>query len=326
MTFDRSALLGFLSFGFISQLVSCIPWTFVFIFIRYLGINLYILKNKESCNLIQKKLNNHFSHITDEGKGYGYSIGYFYIVNLSAADNNGEYAMSVWIISTKNSFNKLIEEPHKFIESCKSDYLKLNDQFHVSGNNDADIAYRKGSLNHIYYIKRTAQIEISPMPQQYSIINTLADHYRKYSHAVALIHGPPGTGKSMIGLLLAKELNGIHCDSARFWEPGDTLDTIYNDLSISNKFPLILTFDEIDKTILDLNNGILPHKNIPIYMRGKTHWNQFFDKIGIGFHRNIIVILTTNKTPADINKIDTSYIRKGRVDYIYELKDVILDL
>jgi hypothetical protein len=234
--------------------------------------------------------------------------------------------MSIWIISFKSSYDKLLEEKLTMIESNNIIEFQDDRNYIKEGSNEIEISFRKGGLSHLYYIKRSAQIDISPMPHQSKIMNIALAHYKNLSRCVILLHGPPGTGKSMIGILLANQLKGIHCDSARFWEPGDNPDTLYSDLNINSKSPLVLTFDEIDRTISEINVGITPHKNIPIFIRNKDHWNKFFDKINLGFYRNIIVILTTNKTPSEINKIDPSYLRKGRVDYIYEMNDVILGL
>ena len=66
-----------------------------------------------------------------------------------------------------------------------------------------------------------------------------------------------------------------------------------------------------------INHGIDPHRSIPIQVRNKTTWNQLFDKISRGELQNIIVVLTSNKSLEEINKIDPAYLREGRVNHYY---------
>ena len=84
------------------------------------------------------------------------------------------------------------------------------------------------------------------------------------------------------------------------------------------KKPLILVLEEFD-SIIDKLGKIQPHKHIPIEVKNKTGWNGLLDELQMLLYPNMILFLISNKDPEYINSIDTSYIRKGRVDNIYNV-------
>ena len=51
----------------------------------------------------------------------------------------------------------------------------------------------------------------------------------------------------------------------------------------------------------------------------------FLDKIGMGIYPNIILILSSNKSIHEIDKMDPCYLRKGRVNIVSELIDEKFD-
>jgi len=64
--------------GLVTLVLNKIPWSSFFLFTQFLGFRLYKLGRKELCEEIQKKLGGWCSHMTEEGKGFGYSIGFWY--------------------------------------------------------------------------------------------------------------------------------------------------------------------------------------------------------------------------------------------------------
>jgi hypothetical protein len=141
---------------------------------------------------------------------------------------------------------------------------------------------------------------------------------------VVHIYGPPGTGKSMIGILVTNEFASSFCNTLKPWMPGDTLSCLLNEVEPTPQKPLILVFDEFDMVIYKIHIGIPIHKNVPTSVPDKAGWNHMLDSIQRGMYPNIILILTSNKNPEYINSLDTSYIRKGRVDLTFEMTDVLI--
>jgi len=304
------SLIGFVLFGLMSSIANYIPWTAIFLLTRHIGIHLYVLKVKEDCQRIQKNMS-HCSHIMDNGRPYGYSVGRWYIASISITTGLSE-EYNIWIIATKSSFDTLIGRTHE-LGNINTDISEstLSDKF--------SILSRSGSFFSVYYRKRSLSMDIVPMGEQKAIMDDIIQAYTLKRHLVVLLHGPVGTGKSMLAMLIAKELEGYFCNTAKFWEPGDTLDSLY--FEADTETPLIVTFDEVDTIIHMVDAGIERHKSLSIQLQGRTQWNQFMDNIQMGMYPNLILILTTNKTPEEIaSTYDASYLRKGRVDMIREMK------
>ena len=154
-------------------------------------------------------------------------------------------------------------------------------------------------------------------------MSRIKGHYSTTNHTVALICGPPGTGKSMIGLLLANHYKSTFCNTLKPWQPGDTISSLYSELEPSSTAPIIVGFDEIDNVIVAVNSGIVPHKSLTVQIQDKSCWNSFFDAIQRGLYPNIIIILTSNRSADYIRSIDPAYIREKRVDLIFDMNVVV---
>ena len=136
-----------------------------------------------------------------------------------------------------------------------------------------------------------------------------------------MISGSPGAGKSAMGILIAKELNGSLCKTYNPTNPGDNLENVYNQVNPTITNPLVLLIDEFDILLESFHNHqVVMHKNIPIEVYNKTTWNNLFDDISIKVYANVIVILTTNLTRETIEKnYDPSYIREKRINLEFTL-------
>jgi hypothetical protein len=297
-----------MAFGFITNLITNIPWSFIFLFTPYFGIRLYSIKKKEECLSIQRNIGSGpCSHTTDGGKGYGYSVGYWYIAYIENYGDNSDPCISM--ISTVSTYERLtksreIEVNFSGIESVKGNSIRVFERFGTYGTS--------------YYRPRNLRITLEPREGQRLILESLKNILKKKS-AICLIHGPPNVGKTMISLLLANDLKGTYCSSMAPWEPGDSLASLYTDAEPTEESPLIVAFDEIDVSLQRIHEGIPEHKNLRIKVKDKQGWNQMLDEIQMGFYPHLALILTTNKSPEYINNMDPSYIRDHRVDQIYEL-------
>ena len=312
-----ASIYTFMAFGFLTNFFSHIPWTVLFLFTKSFGIHLYNIKKKEDCQLIQKNIG-HCSHTTDGGKGFGYSIGYWYVASIA---NNGsedfpEY--SVWIVCSADTF--------KMLTKTKEVTLKFTEKSTCVKDGNFKIMERFGSATNSYYRNRNLTISVEPREGQRRIMNDIHADLKRKKTSVVLIHGKPNVGKTMVSLILASELNGIYSSSLAPWEPGDSLGALYGDADVSEQNPLIVAFDEIDGPLQEIHNGIPPHKNSRIKVGNKQGWNQMFDEIQMGFYPHLVVILTTNKSPDFFNNLDTSYISEHRVDHIYELQNLPLNI
>ena len=284
-----------------------IPWSFIFLFTQLYGIRLYTISQREESQKIQKRIK-WASHTSENGKPYGYSLGYWYFLSITINSFGDSDKYDIWMIATEKSFKMLTENKEE--QTVTAPQVKSS----------ITIYERQGCYTGIWFKKRIIKIiSMIPRPDQETIMNTIKETYNKSGHATVYIYGDPGTGKSIIGVLLANYYKGSYCNTLRPWQPGDTLANLYTESEPSAECPLIILFDEFDGALIQINKGIPSHKNMPIQIADKTGWNQLLDEIHIGMYPHIILILTSNKSPEFIRDLDPSYIRDGRVDLILEL-------
>ena len=306
-----------LAFNIVLSLMYSIPWTVIFIFTQVFNVRLYYIKNREDCQTIQKKIKGSCSHTTDGGKGYGYSFGFWYAISLSVSEGHDGDTYTCYLIATKDSFNNLTKEHNSIQPVHKSPGGE-------TPSTSIIIAERFGSYHNPYYRKRNFAVPMKPRPSQKNCIDSILSYYKEHNHVIALLHGPPGTGKSIIGILITDILKGCYCNSLKVWQPGDTLTNLYSDIEPTEQKPLVVVFDEFDGALLQIHNGsILQHKNIPISVSDKAGWNKMLDEIQRGMYPFLILILTTNKSPDFIRELDPSYIRDERVNLILNLSEKI---
>lgn len=312
--FNATSVLGLAS---LASLASQIPWTFIFLITQLFGVRLYSLKNKEDCKRIQKRINKWSSHIADGGKGFGWSIGYWYLMSITIENSDDGDRYSVWLIATASSYDALIKETKDedlVLDELKDEDVKVE-------KTSLNIYDRTGSYYNPYYKKHEIRVTtMTPRADQEDVLKTVRQHQDKHDHTVVYLYGPPGKGKSLVGILLANMYNGSYCNTLKPWQPGDTISSLYAEVEPTKECPLILVFDEFDTALLRIHTGIEPHKNLPIQVSDKTGWNQMLDEIQLGIYPHLILLITSNKDPEFIRSLDPSYIREGRVDFCMELK------
>lgn len=297
--------------GALLMLWSAIPWVAIFLITQLVGVRLYIVKDKDVGGRIQKRLR-YSSHVADGGKGYGYSIGRWYFASVSV--DHGDY--DIWMIATAASFDALTLETIEPVDGGGGGVAETI----VVAKRTMTVYSRVGTYSHVWFTKRTISLaEQTPRPEQSDIIDAVCAHHAKHGHTVVYLHGPPGSGKSMVGVMLAQRLGGGYCNTLKPWQPGDTLANLYAEVDPTAAAPLVLVFDEFDGALMSIHHGIPAHKAIPISVADKAGWNKFFDEIDRGMFPHLLVVLTSNRDPAFFRAIDPSYIRDGRVNLTFAL-------
>lgn len=298
----------------LGPLMQCIPWHMLLLPLQLLGLHHYLLHDREICLRLQRKLR-WSSHTTDTNKPCGYSIGSSYILYLEVSPSDEGDQYSGWLFGTPAAFNALttadVPAPPAPLEEGETAPPQRS---------SICIYTRGGSYYSVWFRKRTVTIDsVQPRPQQLALIEQIEATFKKQRHCVAYIHGPPGSGKSMLGPLLAIRLNAAYCNTLKPWQPGDTLAELYGEAETSHEKPLIVSFDEIDTALLRIHGGIEAHKSLTTLITDKSSWNHFMDEIARGMYPNLIILLTTNRAPEFIRELDPSYIRPGRIDLELEL-------
>lgn len=309
-----SALAGFLS-GVALTVFNAVPWVAVFMLTQLFGVRLYTLRDKETCQRVQRRLVRS-SHVADGGRGYGISVGrwYYASVSVTRCDEGDRY--EVWMIATAASYERLTaEEPVVAAPAAEG----TEQGTAPPPTTSLTVMERTGSYYNAWWRKRRIPCPTEPRADQVAVIDHIVAHQKRVGHTVALLHGPPGTGKSMIGVLLASRLSGTYCNTLRPWQPGDTLAGLYEEAEPTAEKPLVVVFDEVDSALVAIHAGVPPHKALPILTGDKPGWNRFLDEIGRGMYPHLVLLLTTNRTPEFIRGLDPSYIREGRVDAIHHM-------
>ena len=309
--FDATYILGYSYL--ISQIASNVPWTCIFLLLQFFGIRMYVVHDREICKRIQKRVNSRSSKTVDGNKGIGYSVGFWYLISISMESSYDEAdTYDVWMIATAASYEFLTKE--------REEAMKFDSDNMPIEKTPLKVYDRQGSFMNPYFRCRDLKItSVSPRPDQQAIIDQIRKHHDLNEHTVVYLHGPPGSGKSLVGILLANEYKGSYCNTLKPWQPGDTLSGLYSEAEPTEDSPLVVVFDEFDGALIRIHSGIEPHKNLPTQIQDKAGWNQMLDEIQRGMYPHLIMLLTSNKGPEFIQSLDPSYIRKGRVDITVEL-------
>jgi len=322
-----SALAAFVG-GAALCIFNGIPWHAFFLLTRAIGIRLYVLRDKEVCRLLQKRLGV-TSHVADGGKGYGISVGrwYYASVSIHRGDHGDDY--DVWMIATEASFAALVgpegedKEKDKGSDAGAEVLTTKTAKAAKAAKEGITIFERTGSNYNVWFRQRKITVDtVKPRPDQEVVLVAIEEHHRRVGHTVVFLHGAAGSGKTMIGVLATARLGGTYCDTLLPWQPGDSLADLYAEADPTAERPLILAFDEVDGVLCAVQVGIAPHKAVPILIRDKAGWNRFFDKIDLGMYPHLILLLTSNRDPDFIHALDPSYIRKGRVNLTFEIGKV----
>jgi len=269
------------------------------------GVRLHVIQEREVCATLQKRVS-WSTHLVNENS-CGYFFNTHFIGYIATTFNPSE----AWLICTDAAFKDLTarkEEKLKVVEGAIEDV-------------SVEVWDRVGSYENPWFKKRRLYVSYDARPEQKQIMTRIKDKLETKSSCVALIYGAAGTGKSMVALLLAADLRAYYCNSLKPWQPGDSVSSICSEIEPTEKKPLVLVFDEFDGPLVRVHsNSIESHKKTATAVQDKQGWNKMLDDLARGLYPHVILILTTNKTPAFLDSLDPSYTRDGRVDIKCEIK------
>ena len=185
---------------------------------------------------------------------------------------------------------------------------------------------RVGSYDNLYYTRRNIDItEITAIGEQEKIVSSIVSIFNEKKRATIFLHGSCGTGKSTVGLLVAKELGGSFCHTFNPTNPGDTLHLVVRESSSNEEStkPIIIVIEEANSMIHRIHtNKIELHKNIHTLVYNKSTYNTFLDDMIL--YKNVILILTSNESIEDMSALDPCYLRKGRIDGSFSMMTPIV--
>jgi SpoVK/Ycf46/Vps4 family AAA+-type ATPase len=147
----------------------------------------------------------------------------------------------------------------------------------------------------------------TPTPEQEHAIGVILRAVNKMRSGVFLIWGPPGTGKTMIGWILAQKLDAYIIRSA---------DLCKGAYSVSGGLACVEEVDQLLDTIL---KNETPQGKRDIIT--KNIWSETLDTVS--HLSNTIILLTMNSDPEKYDRIDPALLRRGRVTARIHMTKVI---
>jgi hypothetical protein len=241
-------------------------------------------------------------------------FGYY----MDGSNREFDSSTEIVIFTSVKVFKKLIE---KCTTSCESMVLTKDNCVFTSTTYPIKMWHRWGGYKNLYYTDFKIDVStISPLGEQGPIVRDIIDKYRAERRLITFVHGVTGAGKSTLGLLIAKELGGGYCRDFKPTDPGDSFRTVLRDTRNDSmqSGPIVVVMEEFDTLIQAVHNGTVErHKEVTTQVHDKESYNKFLDEMMI--YRDILVIMTSNKKKEDIDKMDPSYLRKGRINSYYSM-------
>jgi len=266
------------------------------------------------------------SSIYEYGKEFpsGMFIGWKCFGYYSDSSRDSENGTEIVIFTSAKNFQDIIK---RSVAPCESIVLDHSTPAEVKSRpHPIKIWNRYGTYTHLYYSDFKVDLaSIYPMGDQGPIMSDIIEKYNKSKRLVSFVYGVTGAGKSTLGLLIAKELNGAYCHDFNPTDPGDSFKTLMRDTRSDTEVsgPLVIVMEEIDNTIKMIHEGSVPrHPKAITSIHNKATFNSLLDDMI--FHRNMIIILTSNKTKEEIDALDTSYLREGRVNAYYTMNEQLV--
>ena len=303
----------------------------IFLILRFFKIYKYELRQNDNIKYLHTRVENDFClKYNDDNKPNGLIIGfnkYYFIkyicyINESYKNDN---EVTILITTQKKRDILLNKKAIKIINNNESDSIKdenkIKNNNETIKNNDITLYKRNNYYLNIGYCKNKINIgDNIPTNCQKLIINEIATLFKNKNRIVCYLYGKFGQGKTFLTYLLANELKCSLCKTFNPTDPGDELSELYAIIQPTQDNPLIILLDEVDIMINTIHKESLkPHKKVAREVFNKNTWNTFLDNIDFGHYPNLILIMCSNKTPKEINELDTSYLRKNRVHYIKEV-------
>lgn len=216
-----------------------------------------------------------------------------------------------------------LDSYYEYLTESEEEKFCLSDVPSSKSNCKISVFSRYGNWKSFNYSRMYLDVtNIQPVLDQDMIVKDIISFYKKNHQCKVFIEGPPCSGKSSIGYLVAKEIGGAFCNTFNPTEPGDTLSFTISrvqDWLQDDDIPLVLLIDEVDIILKKIhNNQIRLNEEMTTMISDKPSWSKFMDNLK--FSKNLILIFTSNTSKEEIDSMDKSYIRQGRIDLYKRLE------
>ena len=281
----------------------------------------YKVTDQSECNTLIRRLEIKHSSLVQNEKPFGFFYGKWFVGYMNSHETQNNHSQVMYLIMRRSCFENL--------KKCNEN--EINNKGERIDQKIIKIRERRGNPWWWEYTERqynaTKFLHKEARDYQNDVINDILTiiNGKSSKSGTFFVYGEPGTGKSLLTLLLAKKIGAYYCDTWKPTDPGDTLSQVYSTIAPDEEMPLVLVLEECDKIMFDILDGkIVQHKNVLIQIREKSDWNGMLDKItDLGFYPHLILILTSNILLDKINERDKSLLRTGRIDKAYHISNSI---
>lgn len=277
----------------------------------------YKVTDQSECNTLIKRLEIKHSSLVQNEKPFGFFYGKWFVGYMNSHETQNNHSQVMYLIMRRSCFEN--------IKKCNEN--EIDNKGERIDQKIIKIRERRGNPWWWEYTERqynaTKFLHKEARDYQNDVINDILTiiNGKSSKSGTFFVYGEPGTGKSLLTLILAKKIGAYYCDTWKPTDPGDTLSQVYSTIAPDEEMPLVLVLEECDKIMFDILDGkIVQHKNVLIQIREKSDWNGMLDKItDLGFYPHLILILTSNILLDKINERDKSLLRTGRIDKAYHI-------
>tara|TARA_Y100000992_G_scaffold302085_1_gene274877 strand:+ start:5724 stop:6710 length:987 start_codon:yes stop_codon:yes gene_type:complete len=297
----------------IENLLPLLQWALHVLF----NYNMYEIENKESKLKVIKNMKNYYCFTFDENKDPLYFIVEKQLFPSYFAYNQHCDSDYIILFCSESRLNLLLKDDYE------KKYIPIEDKKdidHDTGSNSISYFSFAGSIGHYYISERNINLSkihsLNWYDYQENLYQNIMKFYKKNNYCKVFLSGDPGMGKTFFAYLMAQRLNCYLTDQYNPTDPGNSLSTLYHRAKkVSSSKPLIIVLDEMDVLLEKLQKKeITPHKHYKIEVCDKLSWNHLMDKVSFGLFPYVIILCISNKKKSDLDKIDSSYLRNGRID------------
>jgi hypothetical protein len=342
-------------FGFVLYNYAVYLPEFILYSLQYIGIRHYIIYgDKEKYRKIIKRLekqtcSSSFIYRSGKEQPTGYFVGK-HCIGFYHRESNYMDDEKINIITTQEFYNSLCaddevkmfkeqeeEEQEQSQEQDQEQEQQSQDSTKVVQTQDKKVSksgkkikvyMRTGNYKNLYYLILSLDVShINPLGAQGPVVDDIVRLYKKSNRTTVFIHGVTSAGKSTIGYLVAKAINGSFCHTFKPTDPGDSFCNLVSEVNVRNDDdqPLVIVLEEANEIINYAHSkNHKRHVEIPISIYDKSTWCSFLDDMI--FYKNVVLILTSNESKESIDKLDPAYLRPGRIDAVYSMTEQLLPL
>lgn len=313
----------------IQHLIHIVSIPIRYVFLYFSNWNHYRIERRDYVISLRKKLKPCICFKYDEDENpLGFVITYdpmTYKIKYITEIDTHKYEDVVEIYTTPDWFKRLFE-PINYNKCIKEEeeykLAEKQKEFNKKNTNEIDIYTRSGDYGYLRYTLHKIMIDHTSFDMQQSCLySKIMELYKRKPNVVTFIWGGVSVGKTYFSYILANKMEGSLCNTFRPTDPGESFECFYRRINPTKSKPLIILLDEIDVMLKNIHEKkIERHKKYPVSVYDKNTWNFFLDQFDYNIWRNVIVVMCSNKSIDDINKMDSAYLRKGRVHIEMEFK------